>query len=184
MDSVSQYPFLNRMVRAARFDRDLYRSVAADPSAMRDAALIVVAGALAAGIAVGLGAATVTLVSLAAAVLGFILSAIFNLVGWIAWAFIAWFVGTRMFNATAPFGAVARSLGFAQSPTVLRVFGFIPYLGGIIQVVVAIWILFTGFFAIRESLALSTGETLAIVIIGIVVAVPVILTLVVALGTG
>ena len=182
MDSVSEYPFLARMVRAARFERDLYRSVADDPRLTRDAVLIVLAGAVAWGIAAALDTSIQAEGSFGGGALRLILSPIFVLLGWSAWAFIAWFIGTRMFGATAPLGMVVRGLGFAQAPTVLFVLGFVPVLGGIVQFVVGIWVFATSFFAIRETLDLSTGQTLATLIIGFVtyvIVIVVILTVVV-----
>jgi hypothetical protein len=54
---------------------------------------------------------------------------------WALWAWITHFVGTTILKSTeteANWGQLARTLGFAQSPGVLKVFGFIPVLGPVV----------------------------------------------------
>jgi hypothetical protein len=79
-----------------------------------------------------------------------------------------YFVGTRFFGGTATWGEVLRTLGFAQAPGVLLVLSFIPIVGGILALVVRIWILVSSFIAIRQALDIDNTKTAFTVIIGIV----------------
>jgi hypothetical protein len=75
-----------------------------------------------------------------------------------------------MFGGTATWGEVMRTVGFANSPGVLRILSFIPVLGGLIGLLVAIWTIVTTVVAVRQSLDITTGKAIIVSIIGGVVA--------------
>jgi hypothetical protein len=59
-----------------------------------------------------------------------------------------------------------RTIGFAQSPGVLMIFGIIPILGGLVRIVVALWLLATGIVAIRQALDFGTGKAILTAFLG------------------
>ncbi|MDE2990433.1 MAG: YIP1 family protein [Chloroflexota bacterium] len=189
MQDAPERQLVNRMIRASRFERQLYAEVAADITATRPALQVVVIAALASAFATFLGyqldppdpawfgldesAADSIRESLlgTAFVLGFILTPILSIVGWLAWSGVAWFIGTRLIAPgmqQVEFLDVARATGFAQAPGVLGVVGFIPVLGFIVQLGVLLWLLATGFFAIRESMRLTDGQAIGTMVAGVI----------------
>jgi hypothetical protein len=156
----------DRMVRAARLETSLYNEVEADTSATSQALTVVVITALAGGIGAALGQA---LGGRPAGIAGGLIGGIFaELLGWLVWSYVMYFVGTRVFHGTATYGELLRTLGFANSPGVLLIFRFVPVLGGLISLVVGIWRIIAGFIAVREALDLDTGTTVATVVVGII----------------
>jgi hypothetical protein len=154
------------MIRAARLDVALYNEVEADVTANNQALTVVVLAAVASGIGSLLG--SIVSGHPGAAFGGLIGAVIVALIGWAVWSYVMYFVGTRLFHGTATYGELLRTLGFAQTPGVLLVLGFIPVLGGIIDLVVFVWLIVAGFIAIREALDLDTGNTIATVVVGII----------------
>ena len=120
-------------------------------------------------------------------VLGFILTPILSIVGWLAWSGVAWFIGTRLIAPgmqPVEFLDVARATGFAQAPGVLAVVGFIPVLGFLVQLAVLLWLLATGFFAIRESMRLTDGQAIGTMVAGVIAYLIIILVIGGAVLTG
>ncbi|MEK6254999.1 MAG: hypothetical protein N2B05_09915, partial [Gemmatimonadales bacterium] len=68
-------------------------------------------------------------------------------------------------------GELLRTLGYAQAPAVLLIFGFVPVLGNILGAVVGIWLLVTGIVAIRQALDFDTGKAVMTAFLGWLVAV-------------
>lgn len=159
------------MVRTSRLDVNAYEEVEADTGATSQALTVVVLSALASGVAAAIGAATagsrpgMAEVNPLGALIGGILIA---LIGWAVWSFVVYFVGTRLLGGTATYGELLRTLGFANSPGVLNIFGFVPVLGGIIGLIVAIWTLITGFIATRQALDIDNGKTVATIIVAFI----------------
>jgi hypothetical protein len=83
-----------------------------------------------------------------------------------------YFIGTKILpehETHADWGQLARSLGFAQSPGVLRVFGVVPGVGGIIFLVVSVWMLVSMVIAVRQALDYtSTLRAIGVVLIGFI----------------
>jgi hypothetical protein len=102
------------------------------------------------------------------AVLAFIGGIVMSFVGWIAWSYITYWIGTSMFKGQATPGELLRTIGFAQTPGVLGVLAFIPILGGIVSLVVFVWMIVAGVIALRQALDLSTGQAVITAIIGII----------------
>ena len=156
-----------RMIGAAMLDVSVYEEVEADESATGQAALVVglvaIAGAIGAS---GNGGSGMT-------------GAVFTaFMGWVIWSGLTWFIGTRFFGGTATYGELLRTLGFAMAPGVLNILGFIPFLGGLIGFVVAIWSLVAGVIAIRQALDFDTGKAIATAVIGWAIMMAVVMTFV------
>jgi len=167
------------MLRAAKLETGLYEEVERDVDATGQALLVVIIVAVAAGIG---GALARAVAGQPGAILGsLILGIVGAILGWLIWSFLTYFIGTSLFKGTATYGELLRTIGFANSPGVLNILTFIPILGGLIALVVAIWTLVAGIIAIRQALDFDTGKAILTAIIGWLVMV--VLTLVVgALG--
>jgi len=150
-----------RMLRAAKLESELYEEVEKDESATMEALYVVVIVALASGIGAALSGAARGNVVLA--LIGGVVAAV---LGWVVWAAITYFIGTRLLGGTATLGEMLRTLGYAQAPGVLRIFAFIPGLGTLISIIVAIWMLVAGVIAIRQALDFSTGRAIVTVLLG------------------
>ncbi|MCY4114141.1 MAG: YIP1 family protein [Chloroflexi bacterium] len=181
MNDAPQGQLVNRMIRAARLDRELYAEVTADTTATQQATFAVIIAALAAAIGAFIGFqveppdpgtfATGDQEADDANFVWLIFTPILSVIAWLAWAGVAWFAGTRLISTDAQdvgFLQVARALGFAQAPGVLNVATFIPGLGVIVQIGVWLWALATSFFAIRESMRLANGQAIATMILGFI----------------
>jgi hypothetical protein len=145
---------VDRMRGAAMLDVATYEEVEHDLSATGQAATVVALVAVCSAIgSIGGGIA---------AIIGGLVSA---LLGWLIWAGVTYFVGTKLFGGTATWGELLRTLGFAQSPGVLMILGIIPVLGGLVRFAVAIWMLAAGIVAIRQALDVSTGKAVLTAIV-------------------
>lgn len=153
----------DRMIRAAKLDVNLYEEVEADKGAMGQAMGVVVLSSVAAGI----GTIGVTGIE------GLVLGTIAALVGWFIWAFLTYFIGTRLLpepQTKADYGELLRTIGFSSSPGVLRVLGIIPLLGSIINLICGIWMLAAMVIAVRQALDYkSTWRAVGVCIIGWIV---------------
>ena len=152
--------FTNRMIRAAKLDVNLYEEVEADKQAMGQAMGVVVLASLAAGI----GSVGTTGIN------GLFLGTVAALIGWFIWAFVTYFVGTKMLpepQTKADYGELLRTIGFSSSPGVLRILGVIPLLGTIISVACGIWMLVAMVIAVRQALDYkSTWRAVGVCAIG------------------
>jgi hypothetical protein len=151
---------IDRMVRAAKLDVSLYEEVEADRDAMRQATGVVLLASLAAGIGNYVHGGIVGLVG----------GALAALLSWYIWAYLTYFIGTRFLpepqTHSTP-GELLRTLGFASSPGILRLLGFIPGLTGIVFVVAAVWMLIAMIIAVRQALDYtSTARAVGVCVIG------------------
>ena len=153
---------LQRMIGAAKLRTDTYEEVEADRSATIQAMSVVLLVALATGIG-GLGAGGIP---------GLVGGVIAALVGWAIWAWITYLIGTTILRTPetdANWGQLARTLGYAQSPGVLKVFAVIPAIGPVVFAVVSIWQLVAMVIAIRQALDYtSTFRAIGVAIVGFI----------------
>ena len=153
----------DRMLRAAKLDVDLYEEVEADPEAMGQATAVVVLAALAAGIG------NFTTLGLTGLVVGTLAA----LVSWYIWAFLTYLIGTKLLpepETQSDVGELLRTIGFASSPGLLRVFGVVPGLGDIVFLVAGLWMLVAMVIAVRQALDYkSTGRAIGVCLIGWVI---------------
>lgn len=152
--------FKDRIIRAAKLDVSLYEEVEADRSAMGQAMGVVVLSAVAAGI----GSIGTT------GVAGIFIGTLAALVGWYVWAYITYYIGTKLLpepQTKADLGELLRTIGFASSPGLLRVLGIIPFLSGIIFIATGIWMLIAMVIAVRQALDYnSTPRAVGVCLIG------------------
>ena len=152
----------DRIVRAARLDPQLYEEVEANPGLTQEAMTIVVLSAVAAGI----GAAPHI------GLLGLVVMALAALLGWYVWAYVTFWIGTRVLpgqQTQADAGQLLRVLGFSSAPGILRVAGVIAPLTSLVFLVAHIWMLVAMVVAVRQALDYtSTGRALAVVLLGAV----------------
>jgi hypothetical protein len=149
--------FLDRMKGAAMLDVDPYEDVEADTTATGDAAGVVALVA----VATAIGASGAGMY----AIVGGIASAF---VGWLLWAGITYIIGDKLLGGTATWGELLRTLGFAQAPGLLLVFGVIPGVRVIVALLVGVWTLIAGLIAIRQALDFGNGKALLTAFLGVV----------------
>ena len=139
--------FPRRMIGVAKLDVQIYEEVEADSHATGQAMGVVLLSSLAAGT----GAATLGT--------GVIYTIVAALLSWVIWAFLTYFIGTRLLPESqthADMGQLMRTLGFAQAPGVLRIFGGLPGIGSIVLSVVSVWMLIAMVIAVRQALDFTT----------------------------
>lgn len=155
--------FAERMIRAAMLNVSLYEEVEADTGALGQALAVVVL----ASVATGIGNLTF------GGVKGLIVGALLALIGWYVWAYMTYFIGTKMLpepQTEASHGELLRTIGFAASPGIVRVVGIIPGLTGFVFFVTSIWMLIAMVIAVRQALDYrSTWRAVGVCIIGWVV---------------
>jgi hypothetical protein len=155
--------FTDRMIRAAKLDAALYEEVEADKGAMGQAMGVVILSSVAAGI----GTINITGIS------GLIFGTIVALLGWFIWAFLTYYIGTRLLpepQTKADYGELLRTIGFSSSPGVLRVLAIIPTLGAIFNFIIGIWMLVAMVIAVRQALDYdSTWRAVGVCLIGWIV---------------
>ena len=154
---------VDRMVRAAKLDPQLYEEVEADKASLGQALGVVVLASIAGGIGSGrLGGLS-----------GFFIGTAAALIGWFVWAALTYFIGTRILpepNTRADLGELLRTIGFASSPGLLRVLGLIPGVTGIVFLISGIWMLVAMIIAVRQALDYrSTLRAVGVCVIGWIV---------------
>ena len=151
---------IERMIRAAKLDVNLYEEVEADKGALSQALGVVVLSGVAAGIG-SIGAAGIA---------GIFTGTIAALIGWFVWAYIVYIIGTKLLpqpQTKADYGELLRTVGFSSSPGLIRVLGFIPFLSGIVFIAASIWMLIAMVVAVRQALDYtSTLRAVGVCIIG------------------
>ena len=159
MPQENENSFLMRIVKCSMFNSDAYEDVEHDESAMSQALIIV----LIQGTALGLYQSKFLFDTLSpGVVLG---SVIYGMLSWALFAWITYFVGTRIFRTNeteADWGQLARTLGFASAPRILF-FGILFFSSSIMQSmasIITLWVLVTSFIAIRQALELTNLRAL------------------------
>ena len=150
----------DRMRGAAMLDIATYEEVEHDNNLTTQAAMVVLIAAVARGIG-GFNQGEN----------GIIVGVVAALFSWLVWAGITYLIGDKLLKGTATWGELLRTLGYAQAPAVLLIFGFVPVLGNILGAVVGIWLLVTGIVAIRQALDFDTGKAVLTAFLGWLVAV-------------
>ncbi len=153
-------PFVDRMVRAAKLDVHLYEEVEADKSALGQATGVVVLSSAASGVGL-MGAGGLE---------GIVVGTLGALVGWYIWAFLTYFIGTKLLpepQTQANYGELLRTIGFASSPGLIRVLGIIPALAPFVFLIAGIWMLVAMVIAVRQALDYhSTLRAVGVCVIG------------------
>ena len=167
--AASSSSITDRMIRAAKLDVSAYEEVEADTNATTQAITVVVIAAVASGIAAAIGSVMLPAgVPRPNPIMGLIGGLLMALIGWAVWSGTIYLVGTKMMGGTATYGEVLRTIGFAQSPGILNILGFIPVVGGLIGLAVGIWTIVTGFIATRQALDIDNGKTIGTIVIALI----------------
>ncbi|MHC4066792.1 MAG: hypothetical protein ACYSUI_20135 [Planctomycetota bacterium] len=163
---------VDRMVRAAKLDPQLYEEVEADKAALGQAMGVVVL----AGIAGGVGSGRLGGLS------GFFIGTAVALIGWFIWAALTYFIGTRILpepNTRSDLGELLRTIGFSSSPGLFRVLGLIPGITAIVFLISGVWMLIAMVIAVRQALDYqSTFRAVGVCVIGWIVQIVAMLLLV------
>lgn len=161
--------FVERMLGAAKLDSRVYEEVEADRTATPQAVGVVILASVAGGIGLGEG------------VRGLVFGTVAGLLGWLVWAWLIYFIGTRWLpepGTQADIGELLRTIGFATSPGILRVLGIVPVLSPIVLVVSLVWTLFAVIVAVRQALDYrSTARAVGVCVIGWLVQVAILVVL-------
>lgn len=152
--------FKDRLIRAAKLDVNLYEEVEADKGALGQAMGAVVLSSVAVGLAsierAGVG--------------GILIGTIVALIGWYVWAYLTYFIGTKILpepQTKADVGELLRTIGFSSSPGMIRVLGVIPGLASVVFLVAGIWMLAAMVVAVRQALDYkSTLRAVGVCVIG------------------
>lgn len=156
--------FTERMIGAARLDSNIYEEVEHDSDAMGQALGVVLLSSIAAGIGSILYMEFVTAV---------VVGSIAALLGWLIWAFLTWFIGTKLLpeeQTEADMGQLLRTIGFAASPGILRVLGVIPGIGWLLVLACDVWMLVAMVVGVRQALDYtSTWRAVGVCVIGFLV---------------
>jgi hypothetical protein len=152
--------FTERMIRAAKLDAKLYEEVEADRGATGQAAAVVIISSLAAGIGALPGGAFSGLIFITLA----------SLLGWIVWALMTYWIGTKLLpepQTEADLGQMLRTTGFSSSPGLIRILGLIPGLGVLATPIAGVWMLIAMVIAVRQALDYSsTGRAVGVCAVG------------------
>ncbi len=152
MNQISLDRIVQRAIDVSTLKARTYSEIARDPKALAEAAIVVVAVAISAGIgAVNYGPG------------GLVTGVILSLLGWVISSSIIYLVGTRVTGTPTTTGSIEsllRTLGYASAPNIFSFLGFIWLLGGLVLFALSIWSLITTIFAIRAALNMSTGRAI------------------------
>jgi hypothetical protein len=150
--------FLHRLMGAAMLDVSTYEEVEADRRATSQALAVVILSGLAAGAGAwragsGRPAAMFTVATIA-------------MVAWAAWALLIFEIGGRLIpepQTRVDVTELLRTIGFASTPGILRIFGVLPGVTVPVFVLTAVWMLLTTVVAVRQALD-YTSTTRAVIV--------------------
>ena len=155
--------YLDRIVRAAKLDVNLYEEVEADKGSMSQAMGVVVLSSVAFGIG-SIGSDGYK---------GNYYRCNHSSYRMVLWAYITYFIGAKILpepQTKADHGELLRTIGFSSSPGLLRILAIIPGLGGIIFIITSVWMLVAMVIAVRQALDYqSTLRAVSVCMIGWVI---------------
>jgi hypothetical protein len=174
------------MLRAAKVESQLYEEVEADSGATVQALLVVVMASLSAGIGHGITG----LIKGGASGIGFffinlVTGAIGSLIAWFIFALLCFWLGTTLFkgpDTKSSLGELLRVLGFADSPALLNLFTFIPFIGPIIPFVTMIWTIIAAVVGVRQACDFTTGRAVGTVLVAAIIPFIILVLIGVAVG--
>ncbi len=137
--------FAGRFKGAFLLDASVYEDVEADPSALSQAMATVVLSSVAAGVGMGLRDG----------IRGLVAATVAALIGWFFWAWLTYFIGTRLLptpQTSATWGELLRTTGFSAAPGTLRIFSMAPGFGVLLNFVAAVWMLVAFVVAVKQAL--------------------------------
>jgi len=154
--------FFMRLIGAISLDAAIYEEVEADRGATGQALTIVVMSSLAAGVGArglgGLSLANILFISTVA------------LIAWAAWALVTFEIGSRLMpepQTRVDVGELLRTIGFASTPGLFRIFGIMPGVTVPVFAATAVWMLVATVVAVRQALDYtSTTRAAAVCVLG------------------
>lgn len=177
--------FWQRIKGVFSLNREVFREIEQDESALSQAAIIVLLVAILAGVgaagAAAMGAAALQSLSGLASdfdlpalsptfgtVGAFVNAFIVAFVSWVVWALVTYLIGVKVFNGESTVSEMMRLIGFAQAPRLMSVLGFIPCVGFLFSFAGWIWAIVTSIIAIQEGLDLDSGKSFATILLSII----------------
>lgn len=173
-----RHSFSDRLIGSVKLSRPIFDEVRRDPSAMSQAALVVVLAGLLSGISqfaeIRGQAFTVddrvyhVPDSLLAPLASGIAIALLSLVFWVIGALFFRFVAVRILNSPEKdiqWQEVARPLGFASAPGLLLLLSPIPVIGVLIGSIVSLWTFISQLVAMSEVFQVSKLRAFATILI-------------------
>ncbi len=155
--------FWQRIIRAVKLDSALYEEVERDTTALPQAMAVVVFSALAAGIG------SISKIGVA----GIIVGAIIGLLAWYVWAFLTYFIGTKLLpepQTKSDLGELLRTIGFSSAPGLIRILAIFGGLQRLIFSFAAAWMLIAMVIAVKVALDYkSTWRAVGVCLIGWVI---------------
>jgi len=152
--------FHQRMWRASLLHADTYEEVEADQTANLQAFAVVLLSAVGAGI----GAIQNSGVE------GILWHTLVAVIGWYAWAYVTYFIGTRFLpthHTEADHGELLRTIGFSSAPGILRIFMIIEEIALPVLILCTLWMLVAMVIAVRQALDYdATWRAIAVCAIG------------------
>lgn len=152
--------FTQRVMGALKLKPAVYEEVEADKHATTQALAVVVLSSVATGIGVS---RTSNLASLTAGALA-------ALFGWLIWAGLTSFIGTKLLpepQTESDIGELLRTTGFASAPALFHLLARLPLIGGVVSLLVSVWMLVAMVIAVRQALDYkSTGRAVGVCLIG------------------
>jgi hypothetical protein len=145
MQGIDSQSLVDRMKAVAMFDADTFAEIDKDRNATIEAMIVVALAAVASGIG--------TLAS--DGISGLIAGLIGGVLGWVVYSISAYVVADRILpvvqSQTNPW-RLLRTLGYANTPRLLFVVGFIPFIGGTVALVAFFWWIAASIYALKQSL--------------------------------
>jgi hypothetical protein len=155
--------FGERVVGAMRLDANTFEEIERDPTAMGQAAGVIVLAA------VSMGVGNLFWGGMS----GIVFRIIIGLIAYVCWAVIVWIVGTKVMpdpNTKADFAETFRVIAFAASPGVLGIITIIPILGWLLSFILWLWQFVAMIVAVKAVLDYNDYlKPIVVVIIGWIV---------------
>jgi hypothetical protein len=171
---LSSSSFVDRVIGAIRLEPATYEEVEHDTDATWQAALVVAVAAIFSGVGSSGGQTR--------GLIGGVLAAV---VFWAIFAMFAYLVGAYLLKGpqtSATFGEVLRALGFSYAPSLFAILGLVPGIGFLLTFIAAVWSLIASVIALRQSLEVSTGRAVAVVVVAFLAMIVVVAVIVAVLG--
>jgi len=174
------------MLRAAKLESQLYEEVEADQGATGQALLAVVIVSLCSGVGHGIaGLMKGGSAGIGMFFVNLVTGAIGSLIAWFIFSLLCFWLGTTLFkgpDTKSSLGELLRVVGFADSPGVLNLFSFIPFIGPIIPFVTWAWTVIAAVIGVRQACDFTTGRAIGTVIVAAII--PIIIMIIIAVVVG
>ncbi|MBI1975914.1 MAG: hypothetical protein HYS56_00210, partial [Candidatus Omnitrophica bacterium] len=91
----------------------------------------------------------------AVSAVGLVVNALSALAGWFIWAYMTYFIGTKLFpepQTQSDHGELLRTLGFSSAPGLIRILGIITPIREFVMLITSVWMLVAMVTAVRQAL--------------------------------